>query len=178
MKRIQFVVSGLAGRITLIAIFLVSFVFYSCDKNSGTLEPTEIIMNPIDTRKLTPDGGVLLFLKGDVRIDAPEGAVSYPVEISVEALQNGDRAGLLTKIIQVSPELEFNTGVQVTINCLGDLQNCPWMGCPAVQIYCWENLQAFTFGNMGSCINCTQYVDGLVTFCMEKTGVFAVGTVE
>lgn len=161
------------------AVLLLSFLFYGCSKFFDTVDTTGIIMSQPDSKIISPDGSFLSFMNGNVTIDAPAGAVSYPVDISVEAGQNGVHNGLITKMIYIRTEAEFNRSVSVTINCKGDLQACPWPeNCELLQICCWKDPEDFSDGCSGYRTFCTLYYDGYVEFCIEKEGVFAVGTSE
>jgi hypothetical protein len=125
---------------------------------------------------VSPVGGTLSLLNGDVTLQFPEGAIDFTEQFSVKTCEDPAECIYLLKMVSIEPYVTFNKPVKLIIRYDGSLMNNPEVFCPGTCAtpFFWDNPQDF-LGHMpeksGEC--CIDPEKKCISMNIMQTGVYA-----
>jgi hypothetical protein len=167
-------------KVMLTLLLIGTLTFLSCTEKETWLNDKyhNDYRLPLPTDIAWPEGSILTYLNGNVILDVLPGAVTQPVKMMVNECHNGQNCDYLLTIISIGPAMTFDEHVIVSLKYDGELANgeIPVDGC-SLLIHYWEKQEDYYNGTEGEVLCCYRNADdSTINFCIEQTGVFAVGS--
>jgi len=124
-----------------------------------------------------PGGSAVSLLEGNIEILIPEGAVDREISLTAREYDNPGQYKFLLKMVRIEPKITFAKPVTIKLKYDGILSNTnvSITDCKPVICY-WKSEEDFLNGVKQTCIYCcSDTACSAIKFCMEQTGIFAVG---
>jgi hypothetical protein len=124
-----------------------------------------------------PSGGSVSLLGGNVEMILPSGAVTSNITFSARECDNSKNCNFLLKMVRIEPKLVLEKPVTVKLKYNGSLSNANVQISECKPVICfWKSEEDYLNGVKQTCLCCcTDTAGATINFCMQQTGVFAVG---
>ena len=135
-------------------VLSLALVFPSCQSDIVEgLTNTESGLEGI----ISPEGGTLSLLNGEVTLQFPAGAVDFTGRITVRTCDDPAECIFLLKTISIEPLVTFNKPVKLIVRYDGSLMNNPEICCPGIctRSLIWDSPRDFLGHSEGKCIECS-----------------------
>jgi hypothetical protein len=124
-----------------------------------------------------PGGNTVSLLEGNIELIIPEGAIDSEITLKAKVCDHPDQCKFLLKMVKIEPNITFMKPVTIKFKYDGILSNSNESIPESKPVICyWKNEEDYLNGVKQTCISCCN--DTLcvaVKFCMQQTGIFAVG---
>lgn len=159
--------------------FTGALVFTSCQENEddGILPSVDMHPSMENLNVISPEGGMLSFLDGNVILSVPKGAVDFTVLLTVNACQRTGDCPYLLAPVSIEPFVTFRKPVELSIRFSGCLCNGNAFDCMQTFVNAcnWQNSRDFLEQIQGqSCNAVLNEKTGSIDLIIYQTGVFAV----
>lgn len=162
--------------ILMLLAFFLTILASSCDEPSIGFPENDF---PTDLGK--PEGSTVTALDGEIIMEIPEGALDEPVRFSVNECLDNVPCEFVLKMIRIDPMVVFKEPVLVKLKYNGEhlnLGNNLSEGCSLTVCY-WDcELDFLNRDNQKSTCCCLDTEEGVISFCITQTGVYAIRKVD
>jgi hypothetical protein len=157
-------------------IFVSALLICACSELAD-----EIPGGPLPNSLITPTGGVFTAYDGTVILTFPEGAISSPVEFTVNMCMDMQECNFMLRPIKIEPLMLFNQPVNVTLRYDGMLaiseneitENICLMASLWKSETDYENNAACS-----TCLCAIDYALKTISFCICNSGIITIGLPE
>jgi len=168
------------NRIIIILIFaLIIMVGYSCTPEGHPVYNNDNLAKTYYF-ELTPEGASGETMEGNLLIDAPAGAVTETLTISIKQGPEEDHNGFLLKSVKISPSfLSYNKPLKISFKYNGELlSNGSNPGEGTMDLYCFPNEKAYeewVLYNVEPMCECTLNAgEETIEAFICRNGIFAI----